>query len=215
MDLTRLGYFSGESIGLHDWRSEQEYHLLCIRNHNRYLHAWGIADNGLQVSKSLDLDSVTVGPGLAIDQEGREIFLADSRTVPLSELAGVYYLTITYREFLRDWEDESTGEGFKRMVEEPLIGVQTRPPGSPGIQLLLAEVMVGADGRIEKISKAGRRDAGIEVDRLSFVLPNVEPSQWPAVARYSGNGSSGLEFTGPLAEFTGNLEVQESVGVVV
>lgn len=213
MNLVRLGYFGGEWIGLPDWRSEQEYHLLSTRDHNRYLHAWGIAANGLQVTKSLDGDSVVVESGLAIDSEGREIFLPKSRTVHLSEQAGVYYLTIAYHEILRDWKQEPAGAGFKRIVEEPVIGVQTEPPGSPGIQLLLAEVTIGVDGRIVGISRAGRRDAGIEVDRLCFVLPNLESNQWPAIALYSGIGSPGLGFTAPLTEFTRNVEVRESVGI--
>jgi hypothetical protein len=78
--LDRLNYFNGQRLEAADFRTEQAYHIAVRRALNRALYRPGIA-SGLEVRKTADPSKVLVLPGLAIDAQGREIILLDSREI--------------------------------------------------------------------------------------------------------------------------------------
>ncbi|HEX5721069.1 MAG TPA: hypothetical protein VF179_33260, partial [Thermoanaerobaculia bacterium] len=78
--IKRLKYFNGQFLREPDFTDEQEYHLDRQRRHNRQLHTPGIAD-GLVVTADQSATSVSVAPGTAIDGQGRQIVLNETRLV--------------------------------------------------------------------------------------------------------------------------------------
>ena len=93
--LERLNYYNGQRLEASHLKLEQEYFIRVRRWLNRSLYSQGIAD-GLEVRVEPNSSTVAVGPGLALDIDGREIILVEEeRVTALYEEA---YLTIQYRE---------------------------------------------------------------------------------------------------------------------
>ena len=80
-------YFDGMELGADDFAAEQGAFDAARTLYNRTLHTWGIA-SGLEVTIDEGKRAVTVAPGLAIDPNGREIALAEPRTVAAPPLRG-------------------------------------------------------------------------------------------------------------------------------
>ena len=95
-DIKRLNYFNYQFLVENDFNDEQTYHLDMRRRHNTVLHSWGVAD-GLGVSKTGDKE-VTISPGIALDNNGREIILLDPVKVDLTSFGtnANVHLTIAY-----------------------------------------------------------------------------------------------------------------------
>lgn len=111
--LDRLNYHNGQRLEASDLKLEQEYHIRVRRWLNKSLYEPGIA-SGLTIRLEKDKDgkntrSVIVGPGLALDAEGREILLLEEKTIAVpgkphtaapglaSQVVGLY-ITIRYNE---------------------------------------------------------------------------------------------------------------------
>lgn len=105
LPLERLNYYNGQRLEAADLRLEQDYHIRVRRWLNRSLHTWGIAA-GLEVTvKPGDAHKLLVDPGLALDDQGREIILLEQQEIGVigtpSTTPGVVfgnYLTIRYSE---------------------------------------------------------------------------------------------------------------------
>jgi hypothetical protein len=103
--LQRLNYYNGQRLEALDFRDEQRYHMRVRRWLNKALYSAGIA-SGLEVTKHpTDKHAVVVGPGLALDQDGREIIVIESQVVRVCGVPrradGVQignYLVIAYSE---------------------------------------------------------------------------------------------------------------------
>jgi len=103
--IERVNYVNGSRLEAADLRLEQAYHIGVRRRLNRALYQAGVAA-GLEVTVAPDdPHRVVVSPGVALDEEGREIILLDPRTVEVtgipSTTAGVVYgnyLVIAYAE---------------------------------------------------------------------------------------------------------------------
>lgn len=79
--IERPIFFEGQILGAVDLQAALEYHRGADARHNRYLHIWGIV-NGLDadVKDSPEVPGakdIKIKPGMAIDDTGREIVLAD------------------------------------------------------------------------------------------------------------------------------------------
>ena len=109
-DIKRLHYFDHQFLKEPDFTDEQEYHLGMGRRHNRVSHTLGIAD-GLEVEVE-STSAVTVRAGTAIDIQGRDIVLADDRSVAISgfDPGTDVFVTIAYNEDETDPTAE-TGAG--------------------------------------------------------------------------------------------------------
>ncbi|MGB3516856.1 MAG: hypothetical protein WBA43_10385 [Elainellaceae cyanobacterium] len=72
----RLNYVLGQVLGVNDFQQEQTYFLHKSQLHNRSLHGygtvWGLAVSTANTDGTLELQ---VAPGLAIDPQGREVWV--------------------------------------------------------------------------------------------------------------------------------------------
>jgi hypothetical protein len=104
----RLKYFDGEFLQSGDFTDEQTYHVDMRRLLNQQLHLHGIV-KGLHIVQdansvpSTPAQFLSVAPGFAIDQIGREIYVtAPASLTPLLSLAGLqqgtYEVWIVYTE---------------------------------------------------------------------------------------------------------------------
>jgi hypothetical protein len=76
----RVRYFSGQLITADDMRAEQEYFRQKLRQHNRYLHGWGVVC-GCEVTPSQNKDhpwQARVSPGYLITPQGDEIRIPEA-----------------------------------------------------------------------------------------------------------------------------------------
>lgn len=74
----RNNYFDGKLLSAGDLRDEQLYHRGGRKQHNRYLHGYGVVC-GLRVMPVNEVKArcVRVEPGVALDPWGREIVVTD------------------------------------------------------------------------------------------------------------------------------------------
>jgi hypothetical protein len=102
--IDRLRYYDGEFLRAFDFTDEQTYHREMRRRLNRYLHLHGIV-RGLQLYEDVQgsIHEVSILPGLAIDDFGREIYVFAPYTFGESDLtanrisvAGQYDVWLRY-----------------------------------------------------------------------------------------------------------------------
>jgi len=168
-DVTkRVNYFDRQFLRAADFQDETAYELDRRRRHNRFLHAPGVAD-GLTVAGKAGDTFVTVAPGTAYDDSGREIVLPQSQQPWQVQVPGgtsPVYLTIAYDEQTSDPSSDPGVIGYTRITENPTLAVSTTwpPDPHPNHALLLATITL--DDKKLKISDvnttpAGRRQAGV------------------------------------------------------
>jgi hypothetical protein len=80
--VTRPRFFSGQVLTSEDLRDGQEYHRQKHRRHLQTLHGCGVV-NGLQVEVGTDGVTITIAPGLAVDDNGEEICLHETITLTI------------------------------------------------------------------------------------------------------------------------------------
>ena len=104
--LDRLNYYNGQRLEASDLKLEQEYHIRVRRWLNKSLYTAGIA-SGLDVRGESGTRFVVVGPGLALDADGREILLLEEERIFVPAFSAAtgstanpqgLYLTIRYDE---------------------------------------------------------------------------------------------------------------------
>src|SRR3954451_22738416 len=117
----RTRFFDGQFLVDQDFVDEQKYHLDRQRRHQRLLHVSGVCE-GLDVRASA-ANEVTVGPGTAVDADGRTLALAVPVTVALpaetfNDKAGVA-VHLTYREQPTDQQKGQGSADDTRWLERP------------------------------------------------------------------------------------------------
>lgn len=102
--LERLNYYNGMQLSASDFKTEQDYHIRTRRWLNKSLYSAGIA-RGLEVRPVPGTRVVTVSPGLALDNEGREIIVLEQVPVEVRSYPGTddstvvgNYLVVEYAE---------------------------------------------------------------------------------------------------------------------
>jgi hypothetical protein len=194
----RVRFFDGQFLQDQDFVDEQKYHLDRVRRHTKLLHVAGVAD-GLAVGPA-GANAVTVGPGTAIDSDGRQLVLAQALTVDLpaetfNNKRGIR-LYLTYKENAVDRQTEEGAENDTRWQERPEV-VRVGPGqaySGTAPPVLLAEVALDDKGTVT-VDGTVRRYSGVR-------LPG--PGADAPVMRAAGTGSVGL---------TGSLTVDGSVGI--
>lgn len=168
-EVKRVRYFDHEFLEAADFEVEQEYHRSMRYWHIRYFHTWGLSHNGLEVNVAEGQEpgeetKVVVSPGIAVDNEGREIVLAESRIVdfdqPNYEGEKGYYITIRWHE--QQGLPRQDNE-HKRWEEVPDINTTGEFPDHPDMTLVLALVKLREDKTVETIDGSMRRYAAHEV----------------------------------------------------
>lgn len=148
-EIKRPNYFTSQFLVEKDFNDEQAYHLDMRRRLNRVQHTFGVAD-GLAVTR-FSTTQVQVGPGTAIDQNGREIVIADAVTYTLATHGSNLdvYLTIAYQDVPTDHYNQAGIDKFTRTAERPLLQDGTAVPPNDGSVILLARVRLSASATIE------------------------------------------------------------------
>jgi len=214
-DIKRLNYFNGQFLVEDDFNDEQAYHLGMRRRLNQALQTWGIADGGLVVT-GVGSNQVSVGVGMAIDKDGREIVLLDPQTHDLSPFGSNkdVYLTIQYQD-VQDQADRYTSGGvdnYTRWTERPLVQPTPTQPPADGSVITLARVHLGASGNVETIDQSVRTIASSKIDpgsnlqvgSLTLTDPNVESANW---AQMRLGASKRADLTGSL-HVTGDIDLE-------
>lgn len=144
--LTRINPFRGLMVDEHTWRDQHEYHAQSTRLLTLAGHGWGIVD-GLEVVADRSADGgIIVRPGVAIDQTGRMLLLAEPLAVATPEdVPAVLYITVSLLEEptapQRAW---STLDEYTRVVERAQVKLEAAPPVAPALELARIRV----DGRV-------------------------------------------------------------------
>lgn len=170
--VKRVQYFDHQFLGVADFSDEQHYHLMMRRLHNQLLHTPGIAQ-GLTVT--LSGSAVTVAGGLAIDGQGREIYLVNPATLDASNLPipGSAYVTIAYGEQTSDTTTEPGGQGDTRWTEQPSLSLSPALPPDTTIMPVLGKITRAQDGTFT-LDTSGRTAAG------AIGIPSAPPPPLPA-----------------------------------
>lgn len=125
----RLNYVLGQVLGVKDFQQEQTYFLHQNRLHNRSLHGygtvWGLA---VSTAKTGDEFEVQVAPGLAIDAQGREVWVDAIQCAQLNAWLGAA-AGVGSSEF--NWQTLTPITEEPPADEVPDIPTVTPLPGEP------------------------------------------------------------------------------------
>lgn len=170
--VKRVNYFDHQFLRVADFSDEQRYHMMMRRLHNQQLHTPGIAQ-GLTVT--LSGSTVTIATGLALDSQGRELYLVNPATLDVSTLPtpGSAYVTIAYGEQTSDTTTEPGGQGDTRWTEQPNVSLAPNLPADTTLTLVLGKVTRAQDGTFT-LDTTGRTPAG------SIGIPSAPPPPIPA-----------------------------------
>ena len=146
----RPNYYYGQLLKEEDFLAEQEFHIRARENHNRHLHGSGIV-YGLEVEPSGDT-AVSISPGLAIDERGREIRLRDSAVLDLSKFAEKTVLTISVH-----YEDDKPEKESNRRSAYAVLGAIPQGEMVPGLVLAVVQLDERAKVRGSAINPSSRK----------------------------------------------------------
>ena len=141
-EFKRMNYFTGFFTTADDWRAEQGYHREKLRLHNRGMHTPGVirdVGDGLRV-RAVSGMTIEVLPGAAIDGDGNEIWLGQSRTltVPAEGLVGprLVYVALAYHEQETDRIENVQVPGYSgnsRITERAELRIVDSLPDNRGL----------------------------------------------------------------------------------
>ncbi len=216
-DIKRLNYFTHQFLEENDFKDEQFYHLDMRRRHNKGLHVWGIA-YGLEISGVANGNKVTIAPGMAIDNKGREIVLETNYDVSLPSDQNVktdYYLLLVYIEKKLPKDNKTHGGVTKSTrTTESLFDSVTNPKLSKtkgSNDLILGKITVTKDGGLVKPFDLSERRATDAKKAIKLSIDNHIPSEWPDIKGFElsavGSGLQGIKVNSKRTIFSGDLEV--------
>ena len=179
--LERLNYHNGQRLEAADLKAEQDYHIRTRRWLNKSLYSAGIA-SGLEIHAEPNTAFVVVSPGMALDNEGREIILLQEERVevkgyaPGSEDLKVQgpYITIEYaEETISDEHGSCIIRGTKgkaqstvawggpaRVRAKPILSLSPFLPYAKSNKIVLAQVEVDTKCNISQINFSVRHYVG-------------------------------------------------------
>jgi hypothetical protein len=154
--IERLQFFNGQRLFASDLQGLEAFNREMRWLHNQSLHQPGIG-NGFAVAGKKGDREVTIGPGYAIDAEGREIVLTQSQVEPIPPVAGepdgsptLYDLTVSYPDdaFLEETERREgicrQPGGTIRLKEEPIFcWIRLNEDGQPQETKQKQEILAG------------------------------------------------------------------------
>lgn len=156
-DLERIVFFQGELLTADDLTTLDTNNRELRWLHNRSLHNWGIGF-GLDVQGAAGATFVSVNPGYAIDNLGREIILGSPLQQPIPAVAGpaTYYLVANYVDDAGQTAEERrdaagcgcasacacSTSGATRLSNDPAILWKTVAQLVSGIDVILAQAFI-------------------------------------------------------------------------
>lgn len=152
MELKRINYFKGLFLHADDLQAAEHYRNQKHRLHNVCLHGPGIVHghlDDLRVSVDEQGKAVTVGPGLAIDHQGRELLRSAPAEISISTgeygPSAVVYIVLRYDEKKVDRRENVANpeySDFAFIEERAEVEATTQEPGEGAIEL--ARIRLGA-----------------------------------------------------------------------
>ena len=142
----RPQYFRGQLLDESDFQAEQNYHREARLLHNLRFHLWGVV-YGLVVARHSDSE-LSVGPGMAVDSLGREVFLDEAAIVNIAEFGpnSTVFLTFSSEEKVEDQRKSEHGEGPARLTEYSVLSASTA--SGAGASVTLASVRLDANAKV-------------------------------------------------------------------
>lgn len=206
--IERLRYYDGEYLRSSDFTAEQQYHVDMRRRLSHRLHLHGIV-YGLHLV--VDQDSppppatpfFSIGPGMAIDQTGREIFIPAPYSLSAENVLNRAGLTIGPNELWLCYSESQTGlpaAGYRdcnetnqytrwqeafQVVFKPLNPTKNSyiPPDCGGVRLGIVTLDNTGGWQITAVNdKKGRTYVGIRAQRLIAAdeeADSYDPSAMP------------------------------------
>lgn len=181
--LERLKYVNGQRLDADDFRLEQDYHITLRRQLNKALYAAGIAA-GLEVEiKEGDAHRLVIGPGLALDDEGRELILTGEREVQVNGTPNPIEGQVTGNYLVAEYAERDTTpveevctiphyaggaavaprakDGMARVRSEVLLKWRDVLPAAGDNQVVLAQVEMDAQCRARRVETRVRNYIGV------------------------------------------------------
>ncbi|MDF0664874.1 MAG: hypothetical protein P0119_02235 [Nitrospira sp.] len=209
-DVKRLNYFTSQFLVEKDFTDEQGYLMNMRRRHNQLLHTWGIADGGLQVTKSAD-KIIGISSGMAVDKDGRELVLLDARSEDLTKFGSNadVYITAKYEEVFDPGDHYTVGgiDNYTRTTERPLVEAGTTVPVNDGSVIVLAKVKLDGGGTISTVDSTVRKIAGSAIDPTV----NLAANSLSVTGNATVGGNIGIGTTSPSHKF--HVVAADAVGL--
>jgi hypothetical protein len=153
-NLERITFFDGQRLTAEDLTALQTANRDLRWLHNRSLHGWGIGA-GFSVTGNTGDTSVQIGPGYAIDCQGREIILTTPVTKSVPAVASAsdgvspvsYYLVASYlddsdQSVLQKRAGVCLPSGTVRLTESPELDWIAQPQLDTTTMVVLAQISV-------------------------------------------------------------------------
>jgi len=176
--------------------------------HARTLHNWGVA-LGLEVTGARGDRSVRVGPGYAVDRQGRELLLADPVELPVPPVSGqadgspaTYFLCAAYADpapgaATRTPTATGAGAGAAGWPEQATLRWLDADPAlgdRRGLDLVLAAVPVRGCALTDPTSGSPRRD-DVPGGQPYVTAGSTPPGATPWTAWQVGTTTVGVQTT--------------------
>jgi hypothetical protein len=209
--IKRLKYYNGQFLQEPDFTAEQEYHLDRQRRHNRHLHTPGIA-HGLAVTAAVNTNSVSVAPGTAIDDQGRQVVLHEPATVGFDSSHNGQSVLVVISYAQEESDDATVGDAGKtRWLERPKVEAileSSAPPASERIRL--ARLQINGSGLITSADMGVRVPSGARL-RPAEMLERLTLSRQGTASVDLTSGAAGRADVGGDLNVTGNILVTGTV----
>lgn len=160
----RGNFFTGLMATPNFWNDITDYNLNKEQLYNRLFHGIGIVPGAMDELKVSSIKkggnlTIVVGPGIALDETGRSLFLYDPQAKVIDykkyTLPTTIYVTIQYNEVLDEYyqsKENPEYQGYQKKIETALIDISTKKPDNKN-KLELARVYLEEDenGEIKEI----------------------------------------------------------------
>jgi len=177
----RVHYFDHQFLKVHDFQAEQDYHLEMRRRHNR-MHGWGVVE-GLEVRQKGQRE-ITIEPGMAIDNKGREIIISSPFTCQLVSLDRNthVFIAIGFDEIWDETDHYSSAgiEDYTRVTESHKIE-ERKEPARDGSVITLARVHLNEHGHILKVETNVRTLLALRGSSVGWVRLPFKPLRMEAL----------------------------------
>lgn len=215
----RLNYYNGQLLGVDDFKDEQLHHDRERELRGRMFQVWGITE-GLVVTVP-GSTTIQVGPGAAMDGEGRLILLVapTAMSVAPNTPPGLNYIVITYAEQPSDPAAPQNVPGSTRIAGVPTLSLRTLV-GPGEVVLGRVQVIVASGGALAVDPQsldtsvrayAGARlpgpgDAGFDLrtwgdDRVSLERYQAGDAGFTKLVSVSSSGNVGVGVANPAQRF--------------
>jgi len=200
----RMNWFDRQFLRAQDFADESDYQVDRLRRHLRTLHTPGIAE-GLVVRGQPGDSAVTVDPGTAIDDQGREIVLisqSPAQTPPSAATAAELYVTYTEAQTMPSQDPGISG--YTRISEIPQFTFRQTAPGAaqpiPASGVLLGTLALSGGKLTSAPDISGQTKAGATIGDVSAFSVTLRRVGSPATAwpRITASGPSQLGLAGDL-----------------